>query len=111
VSTRVQTVVNERYIARMRRNHEEALREAGQLFLDTARVPDAPPYGQGLVDTGFADVERSRDGARLEMGFGFPSRFLEKGTIKMRAQPFITPAAEDTVPQIPGIIRRKHRRM
>lgn len=84
-----------------------------------SRAPDAPPYGEGLTDAGGAAVwVRARKvresttgpGGKVDkprsltlksagaaivgvVGFGFPGMFLELGTIRMRARPFLTPAA------------------
>lgn len=81
--------------------HEEAARNA----------PDAPPYGEGLVTHGGAAVwvdgrkvheteplETPRDLRTSDkivgvVGFAFPGRFQETGTVHHGAQPFITPAA------------------
>lgn len=41
------------------------------------------------------------------VGFGFPGRFVELGTIKMPARPFLTPAAGEELPGAIPIIRRR----
>ena len=85
--------------------HEEAARSA----------PDAPPYGEGLVTHGGAAVwvdgrkvneteaiEKPRDLRTSDnivgvVGFAFPGRFQETGTVNHGAQPFVTPAASDVI--------------
>ena len=45
-------------------------------------------------------------------GFGFPGRFVEEGTIKTRAHPFLTPALMPTLPGVEGFVKAacaKHR--
>jgi hypothetical protein len=98
-------------------------------IVDGADVPDATPLGQGLVEGGgvLAYVGRKRVGvygtggqtavskpraAKLNPtgitvigGFGFPSRFLETGTIKMGAQPFVTPELMARVPDAGDFIK------
>lgn len=83
--------------------------------LEVVRVPDAPPYGQGLVQGGGAiaylgnrkvagttiggkQIKKprslnTRDGQAVAIvGFGFPARFVELGTLHNHAEPFLTPA-------------------
>lgn len=83
-----------------------------------ADVPDAEPFGEGLVATGdsatwvngkkIAGTASKPRGMRLEKtgitsvaGFGFPGRFLEIGTVDTRAQPFLTPSAARVLPDAP----------
>lgn len=88
---------------------------AGELVLQLAdgQVPDREPYGRGLVKTG--KVATYVDGKKVAgtgsaprgagvpvgtvtfVGYGFPGRFQELGTVHHAAQPFLTPAmAEGT---------------
>lgn len=90
--------------------------ELAKSIVLSAHPPDAPPYGQGLVQGGgvvaFAGNKRvgvaatggqgaitkpraaklDPTGITVIGGFGFPGRFLEEGTVHTRAQPFLTPA-------------------
>lgn len=83
----------------------------------SARAPDATPYGVGLVDqwgvgswafgrlvqvetgSGPHVIDRPRDlrvtraGVDAVVGFSFPGRFQEVGTVHHGAQPFLGPAA------------------
>jgi HK97 gp10 family phage protein len=93
----------------------------GKAIIETARPPDAPPYGEGLRDQGgvlvyvdgkkvagfgldgkqpkpprAAKVSRGQ-GIHVIVGWGFPGRFVELGTAKMAAQPFLTPAADEVL--------------
>lgn len=82
------------------------------------RAPDAPPTGEGLVasggaavwtdgrkthESGSGTVERPRElrtGAgriTAAVGFTFPGRFQETGTVHHAAQPFLTPAAAEVL--------------
>lgn len=77
-------------------------------------VPDRPPFGKGLVETGavatYLDGKlvagRGRPGGSsipkngvvTHFGFGFPGDFLERGTVYITPRPFLTPAAVAEVP-------------
>jgi hypothetical protein len=96
-----------------------------------ADVPDATPYGEGLVRSGgvIAYVDRKlvattatgpgTDGdptvkkpraAKLGPGivviggYGFPGRFQEAGTVHQPARPFVTPELMATLPEARGFI-------
>lgn len=95
--------------------------------LRRADPPDATPYGRGLVKNGGMLLYRGRtklagyglDGrqprwprsARLipdltqaVVGYGFPGRFQELGTVHQPAAPFLTPAARATLPDATRIM-------
>jgi HK97 gp10 family phage protein len=57
-----------------------------------ANAPDAPPLGVGLVESINAKMVGPTE-ARVNVG-AFYGLFLEYGTEKMGARPFLTPAAE-----------------
>lgn len=78
-------------------------------------VPDATPYGMGLIETGSSvayvlgkkvggGASKPRTmrvksmGVAIAGGFGFPAHFAELGTIHQPARPFLTPALMATVP-------------
>lgn len=81
---------------------------AGEAILERMDVPDAPPYGKGLVKTKKAATYL--DGAKVAgtgtaprgaaikggqvtiVGMGFPGRFQELGTVNHPPQPSLTPA-------------------
>jgi hypothetical protein len=106
----------------------DGLFELSKEIVDGAKVPDATPLGPGLVEGGgvLAFVGRKRvgvyatggqtsvkkpraaklsDGITVIGGFGFPSRFLETGTIKMAAKPFVTPTLMARVPDAGDFIK------
>ena len=101
----------------------DGLFEIAKQIVDTAspNAPDAPPLGQGLPKQGGAIAwvgkkkvnNASLDGSQVVKprtlvltedqetavaGFGFPARFQELGTVYAHAQPFLTPAAMEVVP-------------
>lgn len=76
--------------------------------LQTVRAPDATPFGEGLVDQGgfisYVDAKRvggdadakpkglrAGKGAMAAVGFGFPGRFQEMGTVRQPPRPFLSP--------------------
>jgi hypothetical protein len=84
---------------------------AGELVLELAapNVPDQEPFGRGLVRSGKAvtyvdgkkvagtgSAPRGASGAlgtiSTVVGYGFPGRFQELGTINHAPQAFLTPA-------------------
>lgn len=88
--------------------------------LTVVRPPDAPPYGEGLREGGGAIAyvgNRKVNGTLIAgkqvkkprklraqpgepvaaVGFGFPGRFAELGTVDTKAQPFLTPAVMQVV--------------
>lgn len=107
----------------------DGLEEVVRTVIETAQPPDAPPYGEGLPAHGgwlvYAGANKvgggSLDGRQPKKprafrvagsrqiqaiaGFSFPGRFQEAGTAKMRANPFLTPAAAETMPHAPAIMK------
>jgi len=82
----------------------------------TARPPDDPPYGVGLVQTGGTvayafgkkvggsakkprAIKVKSMGVVVAGGFGWPGHYAEFGTIHEPARPFLTPALMATVPE------------
>jgi HK97 gp10 family phage protein len=102
--------------------------EVARTVVDVAEPPDATPIGTGLVTSGgyltYVNGQKvdgwGQDGkqpkppraARVSkgvgvvavVGFGFPGRFQEFGTIHHPAQPFLTPARDRVKPQVPSIM-------
>ena len=108
----------------------DGLFELGKSIVNNAKVPDAAPYGEGLVQGGaavayvgykrvgewsktgdpVAKPRRARltpaaDSSTVIFGYGFPGRFQEQGTVKQAAKPFLTPETMAEVPQAEGFIR------
>ncbi len=110
----------------------DGLFELGKSIIQSAKVPDAAPFGVGLVQGGgviaFVGDKRvaawstgpelpftkpraaklspkGSDGVTIIFGFGFPGRFQEQGTIDQPARPFLTPATMATLPEAEDRIR------
>jgi hypothetical protein len=110
----------------------DGLFEMGKAIVAGADVPDAPPLTKGLVEGGgvIAYVKgsqgaakkvaettiggqtikkpraaRIKPGATVIVGFGFPGRFVELGTATMPAQPFLTPALMERIPDAGEFVR------
>lgn len=98
----------------------DGLFAVAERVLEVVRVPDAPPLGQGLIQGGGAiaylgnkkvagtqiggrEVKKPRalstksGEAVAAVGFGFPGRFEELGTVDTHAHPFLTPGVMEVV--------------
>lgn len=117
-------VINRAFFDALTLASADGLLELSKEIIDAAQVPDAAPLGQGLVEGGgaiaFAGRKRvgvyatggqtsvkkpraaklAKSGVTVIAGFGFPARFLEVGTAKMPARPFVTPALMERVPDV-----------
>lgn len=107
---------------------------ASAIALEASRnAPDETPFGEGLVDHGGAAVwikgrkvaemttggpppiakpkalkVRSKAGDVVGLvGFGFPGRFQEMGTVHQPSRPFLTPAALRVVGRDANVILSK----
>jgi hypothetical protein len=101
----------------------DGLLAIGEAVISVADVPDATPFGQGLVTSGDAVAyingrkiggsatkprsARSQGGVEAYFGFGFPGRFQELGTIHQPPRPFLTPALNRVIPGAAGYIKPK----
>jgi hypothetical protein len=101
--------------------------ELAKGVVNGATVPDAAPYGEGLIEGGaaiaFVGSKRvgvfSKTGASVKKpraakltkgitvigGYGFPGRMVESGTVHMGAQPFLTPELMATLPDAQNFIK------
>ena len=71
--------------------------KAGLILLAAATV--APPaFAQNL--------HKERGNILAIVGFGFPGRFQELGTVHQPAKPFLTPAVSQVEPQAIAILER-----
>ncbi len=127
-------IVNRAALTALGEGIADGLLAVGQRTLDLADVPDAPPYGVGLVKAGAyvvyikgkkvggnATLRRvDKSGIVLYVGFGSPdpkkapyARFQEMGTVKQPARPFLTPAFmeayDDLVPTMKPPVAAKLR--
>jgi hypothetical protein len=107
----------------------EGMEDVAKTIVETANPPDATPYGVGLVRAGgWAAYFGSKKvgGGGLDgkqpgkprafrpepevvsaiAGFGFPARFVEYGTVKMAAEPFLWPAVLRVKDEVPAIMKR-----
>lgn len=109
--TSVKVVLNRQCLDAIREGEVEGFEKLGQSILDDgrSRVPDAPPYGKGLVETGaygvWADGKKVagtatkprtavvKSGVTVAVGYRFPARFLALGTIHIAPHPefFVSP--------------------
>lgn len=109
VSSRV--VINRQEITAIREGFVAGMESIGEqvLAMGEGKVPDATPFGQGLVTTGdygvWADGRKvaggaskprravARRGVTLIVGYGFPGRFQALGTTEIAPNPdwFVTP--------------------
>ena len=123
----VRTVANKAALGAISRGLAEGMAAVGRAIIATADVPDAAPFGEGLVTTGDWGVwagTRKVDGTAtkprtvrtragvitLVAGFGFPGRFQEFGTVHHAAQPFLTPAVLEVTPTTEAHLRAPVRR-
>lgn len=107
----------------------DGVHAVGKAIIETARPPDATPFGVGLVTSGgvltYVGTKKvngwSQGGlqpkkpraVRLAQGiikaiagWGFPGRFQEFGTVHQPARPFATPARNSVIPRINSIMRQ-----
>lgn len=121
--TSSRVVLNRSRVDRVHLAMATGVYEIAKMVLRAADPPDATPWGTGLVTNGGALLYRGRlklagvglDGrqprppraARVSadpnqtqaiVGYGFPGRFQEFGTVNHAAQPFLTPAAQQVLP-------------
>lgn len=110
----VRVVVNRRAITAAREGFVAGMEDIGQrvLALGEGKIPDATPFGEGLVTTsdygiwvdgkkvaGGATKPRrvvAKQGVTLIVGYGFPGRFQSLGTTEIAPNPdwFVTPMNE-----------------
>lgn len=129
--TSARVVLNRQTLDRTVLAVADGFAEAGQIAVDAADPPDAPPYGVGLSKTGgtvtYVNGRKvhgyGKDGRQPRkpravrtssvrgivaiVGFGFPGRFQEFGTVRHSAQPFLTPVMQAIDDDIPSIVRRQ----
>lgn len=114
-STRV--VMNREAVSAIRLGEADGLQAAGERIQSLVRPPDAEPYGKGLVKA--SGVATYVDGKKVAgvgtapraaipkvmgtvLGWGFPARFNELGTVRQPARPFFTPAMQEGLPEVAG---------
>ena len=108
----------------------DGLFAVGKEIIDTAKPPDASPFGEGLPKQGgvlayaggkkiagygldgkqprvprAAHISRQR-GVVVIVGWGFPARFNELGSIHNTPNPFFTRAVDEVLPRAQSIMRQ-----
>jgi hypothetical protein len=121
------TVLNYKTLGAMHQGLVDGLGEVGAEVIARTTPPDAEPFGKGLVTTGDwgvwagtrkvagtgtkpRSVRLPRTGATLIVGYGFPGRFQELGTINQPARPFFTPAMLEEFPRVTDALKAPVRR-
>lgn len=116
------TVLNKRALNAFAMGVADGFADMGKRFVEVVKPPDAEPFGKGLVTTpdwgvwvggkkvdGTATKPKSarlnRTGVTLFAGEGFPGRFQELGTVKMPANPHVTPAMLHVIPDAADFIK------
>lgn len=120
-------VLNRKWFAEADLAAADALFGLASKIVFGAVVPDEAPLGLGLIEgggvvafvgdvrvaeatTGAGGTVKKPRAAKLSShitiigGYGFPGRFLETGTVKMAAEPFLTPSLMDFLPEAEGFI-------
>jgi hypothetical protein len=110
------TRLNRAALDAIRGGFVDSMGDIGARVVEIAKphIPDAEPFGQGLVTTGdwavWADGKKVAGTAAkpkraivkkalvLIVEWGFPGRFQELGTVNMAASPFATPAMLAVLP-------------
>jgi hypothetical protein len=124
-------VINRAALTELGLGIADGLLEIGERAIELSRpnVPDAPPEGKGLVQSGSwvvyidkkkvggtATISRAdKKGIVLYAGYGFPGRFNEIGTINQPARPFFAPAflaaVRDITPTLKPHVAERLRRL
>jgi len=106
------TVVNRRALTAIRSGLVDGMEAVGQAIVGQTRPPDDPTtthkiegdwgvWSDGRKVAGTAAKPRgasTKQGVTLLVGFGFPARFNETGTIHQPARPFFTPTVTEVIP-------------
>lgn len=120
------TVLNRRTLNALQAGFVDGLEDLGQAVLAATHPPHDDPAGQGLQVAGDYGVwangrkvaggatrkprsVRTGKGITLVVGFPFPARFNEIGTVHQPARPFLTPAVLAETPNTPDLLGRKVR--
>lgn len=117
------TVLNRKALTAIREGAVAGLEDLGKAVLATAHphVPDDLPYGVGLIVEGDYGVwsdgkkvagngskprsVKTREGVTLVVGFPFPMRLYELGSVHQPSRPVLTPAMLEEIPGTESFIR------
>lgn len=128
-------VLNRAKVDELRLGIADSLFAVAVRILDNTEVPDAAPFGEGLVQGGAAlvwvdkqkvdgttvggrQVKKPRalrlakgtDGIQAIVGFGFPGRFVHNGTEHSRPNPFLQRSVLEILPDAKGIAGNRLKR-
>jgi hypothetical protein len=109
------TVLNRKCLTAIGEGLASGMETVGSTTIENTSPPDAAPFGEGLITTGDwgvwngtrkvggtatkpRAVKLPAEGITLVVGYGFPGRFQEFGTIHQPARPFLSPAMLETLP-------------
>lgn len=121
------TVLNFKTLGAIQQGLVEGMAAVGRAVIAKTTPPDAEPFGKGLVTTGDwgiwagtrkvagtatkpKTVRLPKTGATLIVGYGFPGRYQEMGTINQPARPFLTPAMLEELPGVEDALKAPVRR-
>lgn len=121
------TVINYHTLGAVQQGLVDGLAVIGAAVIAKTTPPDAEPFGKGLVTTGDwgvwagtrkvagtatkpKSIRLPKTGATLIVGYGFPGRFQELGTVKQPARPFLTPAMLEELPGVEDALKAPVRR-
>ena len=110
-------VLNREALAELDRGFVAGMEGVADRVLDRVVVPDAAPYGEGLIERGgwisYSDgkkvgestsgVRKPRDmrvrgrGIAVGVGFTFPGRLVETGTVNYPPRPWFAPVVMEVV--------------
>lgn len=121
------TVLNYKALDAISRGLADGMADLGAAIIEATQPPDATPFGKGLVTTGDWGVwakgrkvggtatkpraaQLTKTGITLLVGYGFPGRFQELGTVRQPARPFFTPVVNRMVPGVADHLKAPVRR-
>lgn len=112
--------INRECLTELGRGIADGLMAVGERAISKAMpfIPDAPPEGKGLVQSGgfvvYIDKKKvggnatirreDKRGIVLYAGFGFPMRFYEMGTVHQPARPTFGPAFLEAAREITQLV-------
>lgn len=127
---KARVVLNRSAFEQIELANTDGLMAVAQEVIDNARPPDAPPYGQGLLQGGgwLAFLGNKKIGGQMQdgrnvskprslrvrdmvaiAGWGFPGRFVELGTVDTHAEPFLTRSVMEVEPRADVVLSQRIR--
>ena len=96
--------IGRRTVTRIAREVRDAVRQRAPVQTGSLRRSIKSKRTRGRPGEAEAEVYVDRSGGRSGSGYHF--HFLEWGTVKMPAQPFVTPTVEEWRPKVPRLYQR-----